>query len=106
MDRPQLTLSPQAAEILRRMVTLRREGHRSGPAFDLDANEAATYDRHPTVVALRELETLGLVSLTEDEVMRACYTLAADLTDRGVALAEEPEFAAGLASGPRLEPNQ
>ena len=76
-------LSEKAIEILAWMCELRLSGEPNGPAFDLDSTIADSYETHPEVVALRELERAGLVKLTENEIMKVSWTLAADLTEIG-----------------------
>ena len=76
-------LSEKASEILMWMSELWLSGKISGPAFDLDVTLAASFETHPDVIALHELEFAGLVMLTENKEMKACWTLAADLTDIG-----------------------
>ncbi|WP_133161992.1 hypothetical protein [Deinococcus aerius] len=86
-------LSERALENLRWLVRLWRKGYRSGAAFDLNIDESEDFDSHPDVLALRELEGLGYVDLHFGEVMRACWTLAVDLTDKGMRLVDQEDFA-------------
>lgn len=85
-------ISGRALENLRWMVKLWRKGHRSGAAFDLDASESPDFGSHPDVVALEELARLGYVEIHLDDIMRACWTVGADLTEKGIRLAGEQAF--------------
>ncbi|NJK43699.1 MAG: hypothetical protein HC933_04950 [Pleurocapsa sp. SU_196_0] len=83
MRKEVIMLSKKALEILMWMFDLWQDGKMSGPAFDLDTSIANSYETHPDVIALYELEKAGLVTLIEDEVMKLSWTLSADLTDSG-----------------------
>lgn len=85
-------VSGRALENLRWMVKLWRKGYRNGAAFDLEASESPDFDSHPDVVVLKELAYLGYVELHVDEVMRAGWTIGADLTAKGIRLASEEAF--------------
>ncbi|UQN10558.1 hypothetical protein [Deinococcus sp. QL22] len=92
MDTNLENLSDLAHLNLRWMVRTWRQGCQDGNAFDLDANDAADYDSHPVVVSLRELESQGWITISEDEMSRLGWSPGADLTARGRALAEDEAF--------------
>ncbi|MEF2276717.1 hypothetical protein V3W47_00285 [Deinococcus sp. YIM 134068] len=84
--------SGRALENLKWMVKLWRRGYKNGAAFDLDSEESETFESHPDVLTLRELEKLGYVKLYIDDLMVAGWTVAADLTEKGIRLAERSTF--------------
>jgi hypothetical protein len=91
MIEPEL-ISQRALDIFKWMLELWRSGRHVGPAIDLDLNESELYETHPDVIALRELSSLGLVVLTEDEFLKMSWTLGADLTELGKSLSDDPRF--------------
>jgi hypothetical protein len=85
-------LSDLALINLKWMVKLWRKGHENGPAFDLDTTQSEDYESHPIVLSLRELESQGYITIYENEFSRLGWTLGADLTAQGRALAEDEAF--------------
>ncbi|UQN10714.1 hypothetical protein [Deinococcus sp. QL22] len=85
-------LSDLALLNLKWIVKVWRRGDRNGPAFELDTSLSEEYDAHPVVLCLRELEVRGYITIAENEFSRLGWTLGADLTAAGIALAEDEDF--------------
>ena len=64
-------------------------GHRLGKKYDgIDLNVSGdAFDRHPHVMALKNLEQRGYIRIIQDEGMQLCGTAGIELDRKGITLA-------------------